>query len=191
MKQENIQAQAQTQMQQQQQVQSLTIQHVMAVRLTEMSLDALQQRVENECLENPWLEKEPAAENSQPVAETGQQTVDDIVADYRSEDDIPDYLLRTHNGDNAPENVEYGDTLSFYDQLKEQMGEYNLSEHEQQLMEYLIGWTSIRAFRRTKKRWSACSASCGSLTLPASEPARCRNVCSCRYSATRRIPCKG
>ena len=62
-----------------------------------------------------------------------------MLGDYRSEDDVPDYLLRADNGSNTPENVEYGDTLSFYDQLKAQVGEYDLSEHEQQVMEYLIG----------------------------------------------------
>lgn len=136
MKQELVQTQRQTQTQQQ--VQTLSAQHVMAVRLTEMSLDALQQRVENECLENPWLEKE-ATDVAAPAPESAQQTRDDLLADYRSEDDVPDYLLRTHNGPSEPETVEYGDTLSFYDQLKAQMAEYDLTEHEQQVMEYLIG----------------------------------------------------
>ena len=56
MSQRNIQTQQQVQSQQQVQQQTLSAQQVIAVRLTEMSLDALRQRVENECLENPWLE---------------------------------------------------------------------------------------------------------------------------------------
>ena len=47
------QNQVQVQAQQQVQVQTLTPQQVMLVRLTEMPIEALQQRIENECLENP------------------------------------------------------------------------------------------------------------------------------------------
>ena len=55
MKQGNIQTQQQTQ--QQVQTQQLLPQQVMLVRLMEMPIEALQHRVELECLENPWLEK--------------------------------------------------------------------------------------------------------------------------------------
>ncbi len=142
MGQKNIQTQQQTQMQQQ--VQTLSAQHVMAVRLTEMSLDALQQRVENECLENPWLEKETSPDDQPvsaeaPATQGNESGMDDMMADYRSEDDVPDYLLRANNGESPSERLEYGDTLSFYDQLKSQMAEYDLDEHERLLMEYLIG----------------------------------------------------
>ena len=49
------QEQVQVQTEQQVQVQTLTPQQVMLVRLTEMPIEALQQRIDNECLENPWL----------------------------------------------------------------------------------------------------------------------------------------
>ena len=44
------QNQVQVQAQQQVQVQTLSPQQVMLVRLTEMPIEALQQRIENECL---------------------------------------------------------------------------------------------------------------------------------------------
>ena len=37
------------------------------------------------------------------------------------------------------EEMVYGDTTSFYDKLKEQMGETELSEKDQEIMEYVIG----------------------------------------------------
>ncbi len=37
------------------------------------------------------------------------------------------------------EEMVYGDTMSFYDKLKEQMGETELTEKEEQIMEYVIG----------------------------------------------------
>ena len=152
MSQRNIQVQHQVQ--EQVQVQTLSPQQVMLARLTEMSVEALEQRVEKECLENPWLENADAADNEEMVAQNtaeedtkgdeyadaySNQQTEDGAYDYRTEDDIPDYMLRTNNGSKEPENMEYGDSLSFYDQLKAQMGDFDLTEHEEQLMEYLIG----------------------------------------------------
>jgi DNA-directed RNA polymerase specialized sigma54-like protein len=83
--------------------------------------------VENECQENPWLEK----------AENDFDADDDLVFqhsdgegendykredDYSTEDDIPDYLIRATEGRNRPENIEWGETQTFYDKLKEQAG---------------------------------------------------------------------
>lgn len=138
MKQGNSQVQVQTLTQQQ--VQTLAAQQVLLVRLTEMPIDALMQRVEVECMENPWLEKQQSEDSYTDARNDSSSQGDDTAYDYRTEDDIPDYLLRTHNGSaDAPENVEYGDTQTFYDFLKEQMAEFDLTEHQQELMEYLIG----------------------------------------------------
>ena len=56
MSQNNIQTE--NQQQKLEQGQSLSAQQVLTVRLTEMSVEALRQRVENECQENPWLERD-------------------------------------------------------------------------------------------------------------------------------------
>ena len=53
MKQRNEQIQQELLLQTQQQ--NLSAQQVIAIRLTELSLEALEQRVENECMENPFL----------------------------------------------------------------------------------------------------------------------------------------
>lgn len=148
MEQKNIQNQQQNQ--QQVQVQTLAPQQVLFARLTEMPLDALRQRVENECMENPWLEKKQEHDSADTLEEgentgsdeyTGEtdKSADDRTADFRSEDDIPDYLINGATGKDKPENVDYGSTLSFYDHLKDQVYEYDLTEHEQQVLEYLIG----------------------------------------------------
>ena len=142
------QEQVQVQTEQQVQVQSLTPQQVMLVRLTEMPIEALQQRIDNECLENPWLEKAPSLDPS--PEEEGSWAAEGPLSsergeggeasyDYRSEDDIPDYMLRSSYTKNTPENVEYEDTLTFYDKLKAQMTDFDLTERQQQLLEYLIG----------------------------------------------------
>ena len=140
------QQQVQVQAQQQVQVQTLSPQQVMLVRLTEMPIEALQQRIENECLENPWLEKREGVDDESGFSgeagnsdESGDSGDAGTEYDYRSEDDIPDYMLRPTYAKPTPESVEYGDTLSFYDKLKEQMPDFDLTERDRMLLEYLIG----------------------------------------------------
>ena len=136
MKQGNIQTQQQTQ--QQVQTQQLLPQQVMLVRLMEMPIEALQHRVELECLENPWLEKKEE-DNGQQTTDNRQTDLDDAIFDYRSEDDIPDFLTGASHSNNAAAYMSYDDTLSLTDRLREQMADFDLTDHEKELMEYLIG----------------------------------------------------
>lgn len=144
----NIQTQQQTQ--QQVQVQQLLPQQVMLVRLMEMPIEALQHRVELECMENPWLEHKEGDEDGS-VADTtydgnaeqddsySDATAGDATYDYRSEEDIPDFLQGVSHSNNAAEYMSYDDTLTLTDRLREQMADFELDEHQQELMEYLIG----------------------------------------------------
>ena len=141
MSQRNLQIQEQTQGQVQ--VQQMLPQQVLLVRLTEMPVEALQHRVELECLENPWLERKESEEEdlSQvlPQGGGGEEATDDSSYDYRSEDDIPDFLTGASHSNNAAEYMAYDDTLSLTDRLREQMADFELTDHEKELMEYLIG----------------------------------------------------
>ena len=123
MSQKNVQIQQQAQSQEQVQVQQLLPQQVLLVRLTEMPVEALQHRVELECLENPWLEK--TSSNSSDGEENGEEGGDlfssplegqgeavDASYDYRSEDDMPDFLMGNSHSNNAAEYMAYDDTLS-------------------------------------------------------------------------------
>ena len=136
MSQGNVQIQEQTQGQVQ--VQQLLPQQVLLVRLMEMPVEALQHRVELECMENPWLEKKEE-DNGQQTTDYGQTDLDDASFDYRSEDDIPDFLTGASHSNNAAEFMAYDDTLSLTDRLREQMADFELTDHEKELMEYLIG----------------------------------------------------
>lgn len=102
-------SQTQTQTLTQEQRLQLTPQQLLAARLTALSLDELRERVEAECMENPWLEKRHSA------AAAGRRKA-----------------LSYEMG-------ERGETLSFYDRLTEQTGEYELNDHERDILEYLIG----------------------------------------------------
>ena len=140
---------------QQTQVQSLSPQQVLTARLTELSVEALRQRVENECMENPWLEKKDTGDGPDEYGESAsandeeggevyeappyESTEDDNNSVYGSKDDIPAYQLYSQNGDNRPENIEYGDTQSFLDKLESQIYEYDLTPDQQLKLKYLIG----------------------------------------------------
>lgn len=58
-----------------------------------------------------------------------------------SDEDMPTAAYTgAYGADSADyEEMVYGDTRSFYDKLKEQMGEIDLSENDQKIMEYIIG----------------------------------------------------
>lgn len=139
----------QVQSQTQQQVQTLSPQQILVVRLLELPSVELEDRVRAELLENPALEEgqeEHEVENEfdgnhlddepKPISQE-----DISLGDYRTEDDIPDYKLQDNNysRENQAEEIPFSDAVSFYEILKEQLGERDLTEHQRQLAEYLIG----------------------------------------------------
>ena len=149
------------QTQQIQQTQTLSPQQVLQVRLLEMSVSELEQRVQNELIENGALEErftrlddvDAAAPETEYEGlsddkdylessrdENYSSEVRSMMDDYTSPDDVPDYLIRqSYSKNSRPETMEYGDTISFYEQMHEQMSECELSAHEKELMSYLIG----------------------------------------------------
>ncbi len=149
MAQKNIQVQQQAQSQEQVQQQQMLPQQVLLVRLTEMPVEELQHRVELECMENPWLDASPDPSEGEenggeggdlfsPPSE-GSGEAEEASYDYRSEDDVPDFLTGPSHSNNAAEFMSYDDTLSLTDRLREQMADFDLTDHEEELMEYLIG----------------------------------------------------
>ena len=108
----------------------------------------LEDRVHAELLENPALEegKEENASDETTPAETAEGEAEgdtdyDSLSDYLTEDDIPDYKLQENNrskGEQAEE-IPFSDATSFYEILREQLGERDLTEHQRELAEYLIG----------------------------------------------------
>ena len=148
MSQRNLQVHEQAQTQDQVQVQQMLPQQVLLVRLMEMPVEALQHRVELECMENPWLEVSSSNSLSEdredwsaesPLSSEGSGEASDAAYDYRSEEDMPDFLTGASHSNNAAEYMSYDDTLSFTDRLREQMADFDLTDHEKELMEYLIG----------------------------------------------------
>ena len=144
------QSSRQVQTQAQQQIQTLSPQQILVVKLLELPAVELEDRVRAELLENPALEEGKEESPGDEFADTadadtnsedGGDTNYDSLSDYLNEDDIPDYKLQENNrskGEQAEE-IPFSDTTSFYETLKEQLGERNLSERQRELAEYLIG----------------------------------------------------
>lgn len=143
--------QVQTQQQQQVLTQTLSPQQVLQVRLLELSTNELEERVRTEMDDNPALEIDGNETSEEDYSvETGADEVDseadfeqeerqdalqDVLNNLGSDDEMPYYR------DNSPEesNIVYGESRSFYDELKDQMCDYDLSDTEKDVMEYLIG----------------------------------------------------
>ncbi|MCR5781007.1 MAG: RNA polymerase factor sigma-54 [Bacteroidaceae bacterium] len=132
---------SQTGTQVQAQTQTLSPQQLLVSHLTEMPVEALYERVDQELKDNVSLERDTAPEEWDDNSYDGESANDssetyDSTADYSSPDDVPDNM--PSSGRSIPETV-VGETLSFYDQLEEQIGFFHLNEHEEEIIRYLIG----------------------------------------------------
>lgn len=151
-------AQQQIQEQKQEQVlklsQSISQQQLLQASLVELPVTQLMERIQTEMDDNPALEVSDddyndyldLSENTDYQEssddferEERQSALDDALNSIgRDDEELPVY----QNGNNSSEEREemvYGETLSFYDHLKEQMGEVDITDSERDIMEYLIG----------------------------------------------------
>lgn len=154
----------QTQTQQQVQQQRLSQQQMLQVKLLEMPIAELEQNIDAELDDNPALEerRDDMSAEDKPMddsistddssdddtyeekseREEREEALDNALENLGSDDDMPEPQARTasqSNPDADYEEIVWGDTTSFYDKLKEQMGETELTKQQQDIMEYLIG----------------------------------------------------
>ncbi len=74
--------------------------------------------------------------------EEREEALDNALANLGSDDEMPqaDHYATAADYNSADyEEMVWGDTTSFYDKLKEQMGLLELTDQQQEIMEYLIG----------------------------------------------------
>jgi len=151
---------AQEQIQEQQQAlalrqtQSVTQQQLLQAQLIELPITQLLDRVNAEMDDNPALEvntdedtefsefpenPDNAESSDSYEQEQRQSALDDALESIgRDDEELPVY----QGGQSFQEEREdfvYGASLSFYDQLKEQMGVMDMNNHQRYIMEYLIG----------------------------------------------------
>lgn len=145
-------AQNLTQTQALKQTQSLTPQQLQVVRMLEMPVSELEECIHTELLDNAALvtKDDDLDSNTDSESESGDDlsmdsdpsTIrDSSLDDYSSEDDTPDWLLeRTSNQSMQQEQeIPFSENNTFYEELDKQIGEHDLTEHQQELVKYLIG----------------------------------------------------
>ncbi|MBO1735118.1 MAG: RNA polymerase sigma-54 factor [Coprobacter sp.] len=124
--------------------QKLSPQQIQIIRLLELTELELEERVKQELVENPALEE--GGESLYPENESQddgpQESAEELsLADYRSEDDIPDYRLEADNFSRKErrEEIPFSGNSSFHDFLERQLGERSLTDQETKIAEYIIG----------------------------------------------------
>ena len=156
------------QTQEEQQVQTLNALQVGLSQMVALPLMQLSERIQNEMMENSALEEADNLPEEMDLGERNssdddndtydddafdedQRNIDENVpemGDYFSEDEIPSYLQARADAERERHEIPISREQSFYDNLYEQMGEYDLTEHERLLMEYLIGSLDDSGFLR-------------------------------------------
>lgn len=114
--------------------QKLSPQQIQMIKLLELPMMQLEQRIKREIEENIVLEEESTTpEDQQP-----QQI---SVEEYLHEDDTPSYKSRINNysKDDKPHQVPLSGGRSLQEYLVEQLGYRNLSEDDMRLAIYLVG----------------------------------------------------
>lgn len=161
------QSQIQEQKQEQRLQQTVSQQQLLQSHLIELPIQQFAERIETEMHDNPALESDSENPELQDYSDYSDspESSDDFDAQRereersdaldaalenigRDDEDLPVYHGGQSSADEREEMV-YGQSLSFYDELLEQVGEMELSEQERYVMEYLIRSLDDDGFLRT------------------------------------------
>lgn len=118
----------------QKQIQKLSPQQIMTAKLIELPIQSLEQRVRQEMEENPVLEEDDSKE-------IGENSREVSLSDYKEDDPIPSYRLRSDNYskyDDRPKRETFSVQESFPQNLKEQLDFRDLTPHQRDIANYII-----------------------------------------------------
>ncbi|MBP5571866.1 MAG: RNA polymerase factor sigma-54 [Bacteroidales bacterium] len=118
----------------QQQVQKLSPLQIQTIKLIELPVQDLEQRVRQELEENPVLDDTPDPESSEQ--ESKEVSLDSLQDDY-----IPEYKTRVNNWgkDPRPEYNTFSVKTGFRESLLDQLGFRHLSQHEKEVASFIVG----------------------------------------------------
>ena len=119
------------------QTQKLSPLQIQTIKLIELPIQELEQRVKAELEENPVLDDSPAPDKDDSDDEPRDVSIDEMDAD----DPIPSYKLRVNNygKDERPQYNTFSVKESFTQSLLEQLGFRNLSKHDHDVAAFIIG----------------------------------------------------
>lgn len=119
------------------QTQKLSPLQIQTIKLIELPVQELEQRIRKELEENPVLDEEQPNEN-----ETEDAPREVSLSDYKEDDSIPNYRLRSDNYGIKDERQQFSTFSvkeSFTQSLQEQLGYRNLTEHQYAVASFIIG----------------------------------------------------
>ena len=119
------------------QTQKLSPLQILTIKLLELPRQELEQRVKKELEENPVLDEEQPAET-----EVDEKPREVSLSEYKEDDSIPSYRLRSDNYNTRDERPQYSTFSvkeSFTQSLQEQLGYRNLTDHLYAVGSFIIG----------------------------------------------------
>lgn len=118
------------------QTQKLSPLQIQTIKLIELPVQELEQRIRKELEENPVLDEDVASEKDDDEAPREVS-----LSDYKEDDSIPSYRLRADNysKDERPQYNTFSVKESFTQSLQEQLGYRSLTEHQYAVASFLIG----------------------------------------------------
>ena len=119
------------------QTQKLSPLQIQTIKLIELPIQELEQKVKAELEDNPVLDDSPAPEKNDDNDEPKDISIDEI----DENDQIPAYKLHVNNygKDERPQYNTFSVKESFTQSLMEQLGYRNLSRHEHDVAAFIIG----------------------------------------------------
>ena len=132
--------------------QKLSPQQIQLMKLIQLPTQAFEQRLKQEFEENPALDTGKENDNADAFDEFDNSTDDyndndtidaeDInVDEYLSDDEIPDYRTQANNysSDDDEKSIPYASGTSFTQHLINQLNTFRLSEHQEEIAQFLVG----------------------------------------------------
>ncbi len=126
--------------------QKLSPAQIQVIKMLELPMLELEERIRQELEENPALEEGREEKDEDSFDENDlnddRGNNDDMdLDDYMMDDDIPDYRLRVNNTskDDKHEDIPFSIGTTFHEYLTGQLGFQDITEHQRLLAEYVIG----------------------------------------------------
>ena len=118
------------------QKQQLSPLQIQTIKLIELPIQELEQRIRKELEENPVLDEDVPKEKEEDEAPREVS-----LSEYKEDDSIPSYRLRADNysKDERPQYSTFSVKESFTQSLMEQLGYRNLTEHQYSVAAFIIG----------------------------------------------------
>ena len=119
------------------QQQKLSPLQIQTIKLIELPVQELEQRIRKELEENPVLDEDISSEKDDEEAPREVS-----LSEYKEDDSIPSYRLRSDNynvKDERPQYSTFSVKESFTQSLLEQLGYRSLSEHQYSVAAFIIG----------------------------------------------------